>query len=1344
MKRRTGSKKVLRAMALALATAVFATSVPVTTLADKQDYQIEVIDDRGSSSGSSESSESTVTFDLSSNNLTEETKAIVVETKAADSASDQAATLAGQAATDANAAADFASVAETAANNANTIATAAENMLNALNDTDFNKQITDAADTSGVTEKYNDAVKAVKGENGVGGANNAIAAAEAAKLLVEPKITEANNATAEVNNRVDRLEGANGQKGLIEIANEKKGTASDKATGKAATGTELLIETAESKLATIKTKESEATTTKGDANSGLVKELNDVKNEVQGVRESYDLADSDAKKAIDDINTELTKSVINALEGKTEKESVSFSAEAAAKAKDNASTERDVASKQLTNTEDSFRKIEALVNSGSHDVEAAAGFAKDARTAADAAQQAAVNASAYADAAKAAEKVASLNYAAADNKYQKALADLYAVLAEYEAKYGALDGENGRAAVADGKVTTVNGKVDALNTAIDGIVGTNGLIAQYENARQQAVTGISETNTAIGEANTVYNEIYTDVAGQIDGKDATRDQIADAKINAANAAKNRAIGEDGKGGLVKDANDAISTANGKKTEFNNAKSAKLGENGALATAKNALDGKKALYEAAKKNADKAQQDLADEVLAAAEKVFETADDAEKAQKIAKLAKQEELTAEQWADLAQASADLAAENADKVKDDAIVAGTTKTLNDLLSGATQKSKDALAKRTNNGKTYQQLVNEKNEAWGNDTTSTVEGLTDKNSDLEKKTYPDKLKSHKNVAGVKHTYNYVINHSWKFSSSVVKEAEADKALHDKNEKKINTYNNLAKVDNFKYTPDMVLTVGTEDIESLQDYLNSFGDLEKKTEYQNLINSLNKDYGPGNGNKEDKSFKTVDSETTKYASCVGADWPWEAGYERELESKYGKWYQFLWVSDEAIYNNMKTIANEKAVIVCEDVDKLAVLRATFAQAKFEAAKSVATAANNKANAQRARVKDAEGKYTNKIQKEQQALNKYNELAGKLKNAENALADTNFPANDLKLTKERVEAGTYTAITAKKSVKSQIASAYGDTEHAEIRSGAHTYSGPVKFNESDKATYVGTHKKASLPVVVRSELPAEEGDLGDEQETKYIYEVTLTGDDVQGEDQSDLTQAQKNLRETIKTLKGLLEQAKKDLTIAGQELEQAQEDLGTANELYEAAQEDADKANKIANDAAELAKKVTPAPSDDDDDDDDDDDVVPGTPGGYAGLPGTSVDVITLTPVGGYDDELTAGGAGRGGRRGGNGAQDRGVAGVRVDDNNGAGKNTNPVVVKKTNDDDKDNGAQNLTKVETPEMPLAATPFKEDPVNPAIVGISIAALLAVLAGLYYEFNRRKKAKAEEMKKYKKN
>ena len=188
--------------------------------------------------------------------------------------------------------------------------------------------------------------------------------------------------------------------------------------------------------------------------------------------------------------------------------------------------------------------------------------------------------------------------------------------------------------------------------------------------------------------------------------------------------------------------------------------------------------------------------------------------------------------------------------------------------------------------------------------------------------------------------------------------------------------------------------------------------------------------------------------------------------------------------------------------------------------------------------------------------------------------------------------------------------------------------------------------------------------------------------------------------------------------------------------------LLEAAKERRDALGREIADARAAVNAIDLSRFDDDDDDYVDEDVVPGTPGDYSGLPGSSADVITLTPVGGFDDEGTAGG--RGGRRGGDGAQDRGVAGVRVEDNNGTNKNTNPVAIKNTNDDDKDNGAKNLTKVETPEKPLAATPFKEDPVNPAIVGISIAALLAVLAGLYYEYNRRKKAKADEMKKYKKN
>ncbi len=214
----------------------------------------------------------------------------------------------------------------------------------------------------------------------------------------------------------------------------------------------------------------------------------------------------------------------------------------------------------------------------------------------------------------------------------------------------------------------------------------------------------------------------------------------------------------------------------------------------------------------------------------------------------------------------------------------------------------------------------------------------------------------------------------------------------------------------------------------------------------------------------------------------------------------------------------------------------------------------------------------------------------------------------------------------------------------------------------------------------------------------------------------------------------------LVEKLKKQLGDAEKALESSKEILDTIDEIlveFNSAAEN--RKTEIYN-----SNRVSDSKDDPDDDVYGGGDEAPGEFGGYSGFAGSASDLIALTPVGGYD-EGTTGGNGRGGRRGGAGAQDRGVAGVRVEDNNDAGKNTtNTVAIKNTNDDSKDSNEQKLTKVETPEKPLAATPFKEDPVNPAIVGISIASLLAVLAGLYYKFNRRKKAKAEEMKKYKKD
>ena len=199
------------------------------------------------------------------------------------------------------------------------------------------------------------------------------------------------------------------------------------------------------------------------------------------------------------------------------------------------------------------------------------------------------------------------------------------------------------------------------------------------------------------------------------------------------------------------------------------------------------------------------------------------------------------------------------------------------------------------------------------------------------------------------------------------------------------------------------------------------------------------------------------------------------------------------------------------------------------------------------------------------------------------------------------------------------------------------------------------------------------------------------------------------------LSEPILNVLEYIEQAKERRTLLGQEIAEA----------------------RAAVDGINLSR------FNDDDDDDDDDDVVPAAPGGFVTYAGTGS--TTLLPVAGFDDAGTTGvlGARTGGRS-------RGVAGVRVEDQGAEGAAADNKQQSVASADDSKNAknasskGNKLVKVENNEVPLAATPFKEDPVNPAIVGISIAALLAVLAGLYYEFNRRKKAKAEEMKKYKKN
>lgn len=104
--------------------------------------------------------------------------------------------------------------------------------------------------------------------------------------------------------------------------------------------------------------------------------------------------------------------------------------------------------------------------------------------------------------------------------------------------------------------------------------------------------------------------------------------------------------------------------------------------------------------------------------------------------------------------------------------------------------------------------------------------------------------------------------------------------------------------------------------------------------------------------------LKETNDDTNEYEGYVGADWPWNAGREMELEDKYkAKWYQFLWVSDEVIYDNMVTIVNDEAVIVCENMEQLAAMKASMADviAKAKAAEAETAKANAATAAQNAK-----------------------------------------------------------------------------------------------------------------------------------------------------------------------------------------------------------------------------------------------------------------------------------------------------------------------------------------------------------------------------------------------------
>ncbi len=211
----------------------------------------------------------------------------------------------------------------------------------------------------------------------------------------------------------------------------------------------------------------------------------------------------------------------------------------------------------------------------------------------------------------------------------------------------------------------------------------------------------------------------------------------------------------------------------------------------------------------------------------------------------------------------------------------------------------------------------------------------------------------------------------------------------------------------------------------------------------------------------------------------------------------------------------------------------------------------------------------------------------------------------------------------------------------------------------------------------------------------------------------------------------------------KKVSISKEKLDAAVQKLEEAQGRYAEAQERADQFKEQLTAAENLIKNIDPSRFNDDDDDTDSDDTDDVTAGAASAING-----VTLSPVVAPTDlgDLAGVAGARTGRR----QQNNGVAGVRVDENGGAADQENTTQI---GENQTPKGAtpvnipadkKEIKKVENNTMPLAAAPHMEDGVNPGIISVSIAVLLAVMAGLYYEYNRRKKAKAEEMKKYKKD
>lgn len=522
----------------------------------------------------------------------------------------------------------------------------------------------------------------------------------------------------------------------------------------------------------------------------------------------------------------------------------------------------------------------------------------------------------------------------------------------------------------DGKIAEQNGKIDAANTAIgnynDGIDTLEGKKSDYDGSLEDYNDVVDEYNVLIDAANEAIESANEKIEAANDAMDAANGKISEISDDVSQAAEDL---EDAKEKLS-DAADALSDANddyvNARTAVENAETAASNAEGFADTAATKADiaeAKAALTEdiLAKSLTDEADyQTLVDKSNSADSAYAGAVADKEEKDAAALNTKNEGIAAAQDAKDAVDSvqnAILANYTSDQIKNASKTKSDTEKELDPSShlNSSKISKlDAAKQVLEKGyyeTTYKNILGQKKtETWTNISKTDAQKIVDEynaanailNAQAAKKDAADKYDATVNGEnGIIKTYESAIAQTAKDVEDALKVKNAANA-------------ELAKVADFVATEENAAVLTAEEITLLAKIANGYGD--EYTEFD----------------KNDFSYLAANGDTEAYKKVVGAtsfeDFGASLGNfflgwlgfnfddekvdrKEAISDKYSnlEGYTYLaWKIEKKDNSNVDClieVTSDNCIVVCNDAERLATLRATLAQIKAQAAEEAASQA---------------------------------------------------------------------------------------------------------------------------------------------------------------------------------------------------------------------------------------------------------------------------------------------------------------------------------------------------------------------------------------------------------------